>query len=330
MRIDLRLNERLEKHSPRYKIIGMGGGTGLATLLKGLKWYNVDLTAIVAITDNGGSSGVLRDDLHIPPPGDVRNCLTALAKTPIIASKLFSYRFSNTNSPLDNHSMGNLVLAGLTDIVGDFAQAVREMSKILAIEGVVLPAANNALSLMAHMEDGNTVIGEVEISKYPSKVQKMSLLGSDLSPLPESVEAIKDADMIVIGPGSIYTSLVPNLLLDGMRDELINAKAKKVFVCNVMTQPGESEGFMASDHVKTVLAQANFSDKLFDYIVVNNAVPDEKVIEKYRAKGQEIVVADLEELTNMGYITIVGDFLAYNDEAKHSPRKLAEGVLNIL
>ena len=330
MTVEPRLSKRLSAHDPKYKVVGIGGGTGLATLLRGLKRYDIDLTAIVTITDNGGSSGVLRSELNIPPPGDIRNCLTALAKVEALFAELFEYRFSNTNSPLDNHCLGNLILAGLTNVVGDFSQAVKEMSRILAIEGRVLPAANHPLSLSAHMADGQIITGETEIAKYPSKVTKISLFGGDCTPIPETIEAIKEADMIIIGPGSVYTSLVPNLLLVGMHEVLEDAGAKKVFVCNVMTQRGESDDFTASDHVRTVLEQAGFDSRLFDYIVVNNAVPGNEVIEKYYAEGQELVMPDIENLTEMGYKTIVGDFLAYNDEAKHSPRKLAAGVLDIL
>lgn len=220
------------------KVVILGGGTGLSVLLRGLKTKPVDITAIVTVADDGGSSGRLRHDLNIPPPGDIRNVLAALSDVEPLVEDLFQHRFNKGND-LTGHSLGNLILAAMTNITGDFFHAVTEMSKVLNVRGKVLPAANSSVVLHAELENGQVVTGESKIPTYGERIKRVFLTPDTIEPLPESIQVIREADLIVLGPGSLYTSILPNLLVPHIGEEVIRSKAKKVYICNVMTQPGK-------------------------------------------------------------------------------------------
>src|SRR3954453_16640736 len=233
------------------RIVIIGGGTGLPVLLRGLKQYPVDITAIVTVADDGGSSGRLRDDLQIPPPGDIRNVLAALSDVEPLVEEMFQHRFKTSNE-LSGHSLGNLILAAMTSITGNFVHAIQEMSKILNVHGKVLPAANQSVVLHAEMEDGTIVSGESKIPYSGKRIKKVFMTPENIRPLPETIQAIRQADLIIIGPGSLYTSILPNLLVPCLGDEVCRSKAKKVYICNMMPQAGETHGYTASEHIKAI------------------------------------------------------------------------------
>ena len=308
------------------RIVGIGGGTGLSTLLRGLKSYPVELTAIVTVADDGGSSGRLRADLDIPPPGDIRNCLVALAEVEPVMEELFQHRFSAGDSHLNGHSVGNLIIAGLSDMTGDFLTAIQQVSRVLAVRGKVIPSARQALVLRATMADGTVVRGESAITDYPSPISTISIEPEDTVAMPEAVEAIMDADIIIVGPGSVYSSLLPNLIIPGVAEALASASALKFFVCNVMTQPGESDDFSASRHLQAVLAQLPCANP-FHYVVINLQRPAGNVLEQYLAKKQYFVEPDLARVLELGSIPVTGSLLADNALARHNPDKLASCIL---
>ncbi|GJM80689.1 gluconeogenesis factor [Paenibacillus sp. HMSSN-139] len=251
------------------RIVVMGGGTGLSVMLRGLKEKPLDITAIVTVADDGGSSGILRNELQMPPPGDIRNVLTALADVEPLLSDMLNYRFAS-GSGLAGHSLGNLILAAITDISGDFVTAVRELSRVFAVRGRVLPAAGQAVVLHAEMEDGTIVTGESKIPEVRGKIKRIFLEPEEVEPLPEAVEAIREADAILIGPGSLYTSIIPNLLVPKLAEAVLeNTSAIKIFICNVMTQPGETDDYTVSDHLQAVYNHVG--KHLFDYVIVNDA-----------------------------------------------------------
>lgn len=250
------------------KIVILGGGTGLATLLRGLKQYPVDLTAVVTVADDGGSSGRLLDEYDIPPPGDVRNVMAALSDVEPLIESMFQYRFSSSED-LKGHSLGNLMLAALTDITGDFARAVEQMSRVLNIKGKVLPAANQRITLHAELEDGTIVTGESKIPVYGHKIQRVYMTPEEVEPLPETVEAIMAADIVIFGPGSLYTSILPTILVKAIREAVLTCSAKKVYICNLTTQAGETYRYTASQHVQALYEHAG--KEFIDTILLNNA-----------------------------------------------------------
>ena len=248
------------------KIVIFGGGTGLSTLVRGLKKYPVDITAVVTVADDGGSSGRLLNEYDIPPPGDVRNVMAALSDVEPLIEKMFQYRFPSSKS-LEGHSLGNLMLAALTNITGDFARAVEQMSHILKIKGKVLPAANERITLKAELEDGTIVIGESKIPTYGKKINRVFLSPADVRTLPETIAAIEQADLIVFGPGSLYTSILPTILVEDIRRAVLQASAKKVYLCNLTDQAGETIGYTASDHVRALYDHAK--EPFIDTILLN-------------------------------------------------------------
>ncbi|MHB9133548.1 MAG: gluconeogenesis factor YvcK family protein [Armatimonadota bacterium] len=310
----------------RLHIVGLGGGTGLSTLLRGLKVYPVDLTAIVTVSDDGGSSGRLRYNLDMPPPGDIRNCLVALAEAEPLMEKLFLHRFSADSKDLDGHSLGNLIIAGLRELTGDFNEAVQQASRVLAVRGRVLPSANRALVLKAIMEDGRVVTGETAITAAHGVIKSITVEPSDVQPLPEVLEAIREADIIIVGPGSVYSSLLPNLIIPGMAEAIAASPAIKFFICNVMTQPGESDDFTASRHLEAVLDLLPCRNP-FHYAVVNLQRPPEQVAHFYAEKGQRFVEPDLARFTALGTIPVTSELLAHIHLARHDPERLARCVL---
>ncbi|MEH7335203.1 YvcK family protein [Neobacillus drentensis] len=315
-----------ELRQPR--IVVIGGGTGLPVLLRGLKQYPVDITAIVTVADDGGSSGRLREDLHIPPPGDIRNVLASLSDVEPLVEEMFQHRFKTSNE-LSGHSLGNLILAAMTSITGNFVHAIQEMSKILNVRGKVLPAANQSVILHAEMEDGTIVSGESKIPYSGKKIKKVFMTPTKIRPLPETIQAIRQADLIIIGPGSLYTSILPNLLVPRLGDEVCRSHAKKVYICNLMTQAGETHGYSASDHVKALYD--HMSCAFIDTMLVNNEEVPPDVQLRYKEELALPVAYDLPELFQLG-IEVVHAEIAYleNGALRHDPKKVAKILYNLL
>lgn len=311
----------------RPRIVVMGGGTGLSVMLRGLKEKPLDITAIVTVADDGGSSGILRSELQMPPPGDIRNVLTALADVEPLLSQMLSYRF-NSGTGLAGHSLGNLILAGMTDITGDFVTAVRELSKVFAVRGQVLPAAGVAVTLHAEMEDGSIVIGESKIPEAGGRIKRVFLDPTHVEPLPEAVEAIQQADAILIGPGSLYTSILPNLLVPKLAEAVCASDAIKIFVCNVMTQPGETDNYTVSDHLNAIYDHVG--TQLFDYVIVNNGDIPTQVQHKYAEKGAKPVQLDLDELTGQGYKVIADTLVLFRTYLRHDAEKLSQHIYQLV
>ncbi|HEY3376290.1 MAG TPA: uridine diphosphate-N-acetylglucosamine-binding protein YvcK, partial [Armatimonadota bacterium] len=285
-----------------------------------------DLTAVVTVSDDGGSSGRLRSDLDMPPPGDLRNCLVALAEAEPLMENLFQHRFPAHGANLDGHSLGNLIIAGMSEITGDFLEAIKAVSRVLAVRGRVLPTANQALVLKATLADGRVVRGETAITASRSTIVSIEVEPADVQPLPEVLEAMWDADIIIVGPGSVYSSLLPNLLVPGMAEALTNAPAIKIFVCNVMTQPGESDHFTASRHLQAVLEQFPYKNP-FHYAIVNLQRPPQEVMAVYEGNGQQFVEPDLARLLALGTAPVTGSMLQEAHLARHDPEKLARCIL---
>lgn len=305
------------------KVVVIGGGTGLSVMLRGLKEKPLDLTAIVTVADDGGSSGVLRQELHIPPPGDIRNVLMALANVEPLLSRLLRYRFP-AGSGLAGHSLGNLMLAAMTDIAGDFVSGVRELSQVLAVRGRVLPAAAQGTVLKAIMEDGRIVVGESQIPKARGRIRRVMIEPEGVEPLPEAVEAIREADCIVIGPGSLYTSIMPNLLVKGLAEAIVASDALKLFICNVMTQPGETDGYRVSDHLDAI--EAHVGAPLFHGVIVNNGEIPPDVLAKYAEEGASAVVCDREKLEARGIRVIADQLVKAQTYLRHDAEKLSHHI----
>lgn len=314
------------RHGP--KIAAIGGGTGLSTLLRGIKEYTENLTAIVTVADDGGSSGRLRKEMGILPPGDIRNCLVALADAEPLMQRLFQYRFGENDPPeLAGHSFGNLFIAAMCSITGDFEVAVKESSRVLAVRGRVLPSTLDDVVLCAELDDGSVVRGESFIPRCGRAIRRVFLEPADAKALSEAVEAIEDADMIILGPGSLFTSVIPNLLVRGITEAIRESPATKAYVCNVMTQPGETDGYTASDHVRAILEHVG--DGVIDYVIVNQGEVPRSLQERYRMEGSFPVVPDVERLSSLGIEFIGGDFVSENNLARHDPAKLARSVMEL-
>lgn len=306
----------------------MGGGTGLSVMLRGLKERPLDITAIVTVADDGGSSGILRSELQMPPPGDIRNVLTALADVEPLLSEMLSYRFP-AGSGLAGHSLGNLILAAITDISGDFVTAVRELSRVFAVRGRVLPAADQAVILHAEMEDGSIVTGESKIPEANGKIKRIYLEPEEVEPLPEACEAIREADAILIGPGSLYTSIIPNLLVPKLAEAILeNKSAIKIFVCNVMTQPGETDDYTVSDHLQAVYEHVGHH--LFDYVIVNDGEIPEQVRDFYAEKGAKPVQVDWDVVTGRGYKVISDTLVLFRRYLRHDADKLSHHIYQLV
>ncbi|TLS49367.1 YvcK family protein [Paenibacillus antri] len=295
-------------------------------MLRGLKKKPVDITAIVTVADDGGSSGRLRDELQMPPPGDIRSVISALAESEPLLSEMLQYRFSN-GTGLAGHSLGNLILAALRDITGDFVTGVRELSRVLAVRGSVLPASHDSIVLSARMADGAVVEGESKITKYGGRIERVSLLPPDVEPLPEAIEAIREADAIVLGPGSLYTSIIPNLLVPGITDAIRASDAAKVYICNVMTQPGETDGYSVADHVNAIAGHVG--GPLFDTVIVNNSDIPRRVRSLYAEKGADVVRLDLETLAALGYRTIADELILFQGVLRHDANKLSHHIYRL-
>ncbi len=307
------------------KIVVVGGGTGLGTILRGLKELTYNLTAIVTVADDGGSSGRLRQEFGILPPGDIRNCLVAMADIEPLMERLMQYRFAG-NSNLAGHSFGNLFLTVMTDITGDFEQAIRESSKVLAVRGQVLPATLENVTLKAVMADGSIVSGESAITASELAIDKVFLEPPQIKPLREAINAINEADLIILGPGSLYTSIIPNLLVEEIAETIRNAAATKLYICNAMTQPGETDHYTASDHVAAIINHAG--QGLIDVAVLNTEEIPQAILDRYAEEGAAPVLADFEKVKALGVAPFGFDVITKTNVIRHDAGKLAQMVLN--
>ncbi|QCR33612.1 YvcK family protein [Lysinibacillus sp. SGAir0095] len=306
----------------RTKIVVIGGGTGLSTMLRGLKNYPFDITAIVTVADDGGSSGRLRDDYDIPPPGDIRNVIAALSDTEPLVEQMFQYRFSESDD-LGGHSLGNLMLTALTDITGDFSHAIAEMSKVLKVHGKVIPAANKKMALHAELVDGSIIEGESKIPLSQSPIKRVFLVPGDVKPLPEAIRAIEKADFILVGPGSLYTSIIPNLIVKQIGKALVKAKGKRIYICNLMTQQGETLNYRATDHVQAIYDHVG--NPCLDAILVNDIELPSPIKENYKEENAEPVLFDIEKLENMGLEVIKKEIATIQSGVvRHESNKIAK------
>lgn len=311
--------------------VAIGGGNGLSTLLSGLKGHVGDeigqLSAIVAVSDDGGSSGRLRDELQMPPPGDIRNCMVALSEDSLLLSKLFRFRFEGEGD-LSGHSFGNLFLAALSEITGDFAEAVRLSSEILASKGHIYPATDSDVRIAARLTDGSVVRGETNIGKVGPQIDRLYLEPEDCHPLPDAMDAIKNAGLITVGPGSLYTSLLPPILVNGVADAIAAADAVKVLVCNLMTQPGETDGMTARRHLEII---GKYAPQIrFDFIIVNDQRISDEQSTLYLSEGAEQigVHGSISEPIIEGAKILYGKLLDEGQMVRHDPQKLARKLLD--
>ena len=324
------------------RVVVIGGGTGLSTLLKGLKWYvNTsadrsaarsgkpeisDLSAVVTVSDDGGSSGRLRQELNMLPPGDIRNCIVGLSEDEALLSRLFQHRFVK-GSGLEGHSFGNLFLAALTSITKDFSEAVRLSSEILVTRGHIYPVTTANVELEALMEDGTRVRGETKITASKGRIKELFLIPDDVEPLPQTLEAIARADLITIGPGSLFTSLIPNLLVRGVAKAIAASSATKVYLCNLMTQANESIGRTASDHIQALNSHAQC--QIFDYALLNRKSISDPLKAKYALEGSTQVVVDQGAIKEMGVVPVLGDYLDEGEVARHATDRIARDLMEL-
>jgi uncharacterized cofD-like protein len=308
----------------------VGGGTGLSTMLRGLKHYTPNITAIVAVTDDGGGSGVLRDELGMPPPGDIRSCILALSNIEPTMEKLMSYRF--TSGSLEGQSFGNLLLAAMNGISASFDEAVARMGEVLAITGRVLPVTNEDIRLMAEFEDGSIVYGESKITEAKKaracRIKRVQIIPSPVAALPESVKAIEKADLIILGPGSLYTSVIPNLLVGGIAKAIGRSTAEKIYISNIMTQPGETEDYTVSDHIRELYRHSD--RKLFDICLVNSLTPPADLLARYAEEGASPLAADFDSIEKLGVESFTAPLCeGYNGLVRHNPDRLAREIMSI-
>jgi len=324
------------------RVVAIGGGTGLSTLLKGLKRFVLspaeipaarfespivgDLCAVVTVSDDGGSSGRLRKEFNILPPGDIRNCIVALSEDEALLSKLFRHRFDK-GSGLEGHSFGNLFLTALTSLTSDFSEAVRLSSEILLTRGHIYPATTSNIELEALMQDGTLVRGETKITASKGRIRELVLVPPDVGPMPQTLEAIAYADMITIGPGSLFTSLIPNLLVRGISQAIVDSPAIKVFICNLMTQANESLGLSAADHIQALNRHAQ--KNIFDYALMNRTPVSDELKAKYASEGACQIINDLEAIEALGVIPVLGDYLEEAGVARHNTARVANDLLEI-
>lgn len=316
------------QHSGRLpRIVVIGGGTGLSVMLRGLKEKPLDITAVVTVADDGGSSGILRSELQMPPPGDIRNVLNALADVEPMLSRMLEYRFTAGNG-LAGHSLGNLILAAMNDITGDFVSGIKALSRVLAVRGRVLPTANQAIVLKAEMQDGTVVEGESKIPLVRGRIKRVFLEPENVEPLPEVLQAIRETDAILVGPGSLYTSILPNLIVPGVADALVETDCLKIFICNVMTQPGETDGYSVSDHLQAI--HDHVGHHLFDYVIVNNGEIPPQVESKYAEQGASAVELDLDEVKRRGYQVIADKLVLFRTYLRHDAERLSHHIYQLV
>lgn len=327
------MNPKIKGRGP--KIVVIGGGTGSSVILRGLKKYTSNITAIVTVADDGGGSGKLREDLGMLPPGDIRNCILALADTEPIMEQLLQYRFQEGS--LKGQSFGNLFIAAMNGITGNFEEAVRQMSNVLKVEGTVIPVTLEDIILFGELENGKIVKGESQIPlvarQQGQRIKKISIYPSKVAPHRYALKAIKEADAILLGPGSLYTSIIPNLLVDGLAEGICQSKALKIYVSNVMTQPGETDCYKVMDHVHAIFNHVTCSNKgaMIEYIIANNGKIPEYLIEKYRRDGSTIVSIDERKLQNNPYHFLIDDFVEIKKHyVRHNADKVAQSVVQLI
>jgi uncharacterized cofD-like protein len=327
------------KHRPvSVRVVALGGGTGLSTMLRGLKQYVsgrkrrgperpiADLAAVVTVTDDGGSSGRLRREYRILPPGDIRNCMVALSQDELLLSKLFQYRFP-AGRGLGGHSFGNLFLTALTNSTGgDFAKAVQTSAKVLAIRGRIFPSTAQNVTLAAELEDGRLVKGETNISRSRKRIARVRLVPRHAKPVPEVLQALREADLILVGPGSLYTSILPNLLVEQVSEVIANSNAIRVYIANLMTQPGETQHYSVADHIKAIYEHTG--RRLFDFAVINRQAVSPRLLRRYKAQGAEPVDPSLDELKKLGVRCVMGNFLHESNVVRHDELRLARLLLD--
>jgi uncharacterized cofD-like protein len=323
--VDRLLTHRRLHRGP--KIVAIGGGTGLSHLLRGLKDYSAKITAIVTVADDGGSSGRLRREIGVLPPGDIRNCLAALADEEKLLTELFQYRFQ-AGDGLVGHSFGNLFLTAMSDIAGDLEQAIAASSKVLAVRGEVLPATLSDVSLWAELADGRRIEGESSITKANGQIVKIGCTPANPPALPRAVEALREADFIIIGPGSLYTSVIPNLLVKEIADAIANSEVPRIYVCNIMTQPGETDGYSVADHIRAI--DRAIGRPLFDAVVVQGKVPSAKSLIRYSQENSYPVVLDREAITSLGRRIVIANVMDEDKNTgliRHNSQRLAGMLL---
>jgi len=325
------------------RVVAIGGGTGLSTLLKGLKRFVVtpselpfaqpdapvirDLCAVVTVSDDGGSSGRLRKELNMLPPGDIRNCIVALSEDEALLSKLFRHRFEK-GSGLEGHSFGNLFLAALTSLTSDFSEAVRLSSEILLTRGHIYPATTSNIELEGLMEDGTRVRGETNITASKVRIRELFLVPPDVGPMPQTLEAIAHADVITIGPGSLFTSLIPNLLVRGISQAIVESPATKIYICNLMTQANESLGLTAADHIRALNRHAQ--KQIFDFALINRTPVSNDMKAKYALEGACQIVNDLDAIETLGVVPVLGDYLEEDGVARHNTGRVSRDLLQLV
>ncbi len=323
--VDIIYEKRRLGKGPNVTVVG--GGHGLSVLLRGIKSATSNVTAVVTVADDGGSSGRLREEFGIIPPGDLRNCLVALADTEPLMEKLFQYRFKG-ESELAGHSFGNLFIAAMNEVTGDMEQALRESSKVLAVKGQVLPASKDHVRLDAIMEDGTVVEGESQIPEVHKKIHRVRLFPEQVQPVQSALDALTNADAIILGPGSLYTSIMPNLLVDGVAEAIRKSKAIKIYICNVMSQPGETDGYTASMHAKAIIDHGGKG--IIDYMLVNDSPISPEMQDYYAAKGAYPVEVDEDAINALGVGFVKADIINEKELIRHDPDKLSKAVMNMV
>ncbi|MBM3254829.1 MAG: YvcK family protein [Candidatus Omnitrophica bacterium] len=323
--VDILYQRRQLSRGPR--IVAVGGGTGLSALLLGLKEYTSNITAIVTVADDGGSSGRIRQQFDILPPGDIRNCLVALADASTLMRDLFQFRFDDS-SELRGHSFGNLFITVMTRLTGDFDKAIKETSKVLALRGQVIPSTLNNVVLSAEHKDGSITEGENKIPKAHKPINRVYLKPDQPTATPEAIKAIQEAQIIILGPGSLYTSIIPNLLIKEITEAIAAAGAIKVYVCNAMTQPGETDNFSAAEHIKALIKHSHA--RIFDYCILNSGEVSQEIVRRYEQEGSCRVINDARNIANMGYHAIEEDVIVAEDVVRHDPAKLAKIILGFI
>ncbi len=326
-----------ERRSPSVRVVALGGGTGLSAVLRGLKEHIAergkrrpkqpisDLTAVVTVTDDGGSSGRLRREYRVLPPGDIRNCMVALSRDELLLGDLFQYRFP-AGRGLAGHSFGNLFLTALTNVTGDFPRAVQVSAQVLAIRGRIFPSTAQNVTLEAVLENGKVVAGETNISRSRKRIARLRLVPRRVRPLPEVLAAIREADLILVGPGSLYTSILPNLLVEEVAEVIANSPATRVYIANIMTQPGETQRYSVADHVRAIYAHTR--PGLFDFVVINRTPVSPRLLRRYAKQGAEQVDPSLGELEGMGLKYITGDIVQQEGVVRHDQLRLTRLLLD--
>lgn len=312
----------------KIKVVTIGGGTGLSVLLRGLKKYPLEITAVVTVADDGGSSGKIRSDMNIPSPGDIRNVIAALSDVEPYLEKMFQYRFDS--GEVKGHPVGNLMIAAMTDIHGDFSTAVKVMSRILNVRGTVLPTTNDIATLNAVLSDGEIIRGESSITKAGGVIDHVYITPSRVKPNEDVLKAIEEADYIIMGPGSLYTSIIPNLVISKVSEKIKESNAKKIYVCNVMTQHGETDNYTVSDHI--VAINKHVEENIFDLVIANSREFDDSILSKYHKEKQEPVKIDQEKIKELGIKLIKNNDVGIvdNNTIRHNADKVSELIYDYI